>query len=375
MLVKFFSKGSGGGDSPVNYLVYQSMKEVDKQGNETKVINIRDGAKVLRGNAEITRELINSTDYARRYTAGVLSFEESPKDITAQTKSIIMDNFEKTIFAGLESDQYSILWVEHTDKDLTDKHNNVVKDSEGNAVKRLELNFLIANQELRSGKRLQPYFHTADLKRVNAFQNVINMTFELSDPHDPSKRRPHNPYFSRDANLKGVNKKDYTAEQSRLTTHRNVKSEITEYMYDLAARGKLQSRQEMQDILKKRGYQVERVTKRAISVKSPKFAKNIRLDDPIFNENYKPFDYLEMNLNKKQKYYEQAKQGKILKESEAILNDGIQIKTEYHAERFKSVDMPKPFDLGWDALARPQTPNELIKTAAKDINSSPSMSY
>ncbi|MEC4460013.1 relaxase/mobilization nuclease domain-containing protein, partial [Klebsiella pneumoniae] len=40
---------------------------------------------------------------------------------------------------GLDKDQYSILWVEHTDKG------------------RLELNFLIPNTELLTGKRLQPY--------------------------------------------------------------------------------------------------------------------------------------------------------------------------------------------------------------------------
>ncbi|MGK3325838.1 hypothetical protein ACSLPB_29600, partial [Escherichia coli] len=40
---------------------------------------------------------------------------------------------------GLEKNQYSILWVEHQDKG------------------RLELNFVIPNMELQTGKRLQPY--------------------------------------------------------------------------------------------------------------------------------------------------------------------------------------------------------------------------
>ena len=129
MLVKFFSRGSGGGDSPVNYLLGEDRE--------------REGASILRGNPEITKELINSTDYARRYTSGCLSFEEAPDAVTDKTKAQIMDIFEQTIFAGLESDQYNILWVEHTDKDKTDTAGNVIKDADGKPIKRLELNFLI----------------------------------------------------------------------------------------------------------------------------------------------------------------------------------------------------------------------------------------
>lgn len=363
MLVKFFSRGSGGGDSPVDYLLGKDRE--------------RDGASILRGNAEITKELINSTDYARRYTSGVLSFEEAPDAVTDKTKAQIMDIFEKTIFSGLESDQYNILWVEHTDKDLTDKNDNAMKDREGNAVKRLELNFLIPNQELRSGKRLQPFFHGADLKRVDAFQNVINMQFKFSDPHDPSKRRSHNPYFSRDANLKGVDRKDYTAEQERLSTHRSEKNDITEYMYDLAARGRLPSRQATQDILKRQGYKVERVTKRFISVSSPKFGKNIRLDDPIFSEDFKPYDYIQLGILEKQRRYEQDKQSKILKDALEVLNEGIKIKSEYHQERFRGADVPKPFDLGLEApvSAQAHITDPKSQPKPKEQDNSPSMGF
>ena len=364
MLVKFFSRGSGSGDSPVDYLLGEDRE--------------REGASILRGNPEITKELINSTDYARRYTSGCLSFEEAADDITDKNKAKIMDDFEKMLFAGLESDQYNILWVEHKDKNKTDKNGKILLGADGQPIKRQELNFLIPNQELRSGKRLQPFFHAADLKRVNAYQNVINMRFGFSDPHDPSKRRSHTPYFSRSANLKGINKKDYTEEQTRLTTHRKEKNDITESMYDLAARGRLSSRQATQDILKRQGYKVERVTKRFISVSSPKFAKNIRLDDPIFSEDFKPYDYIDMALHEKQKQYERDKQGKILKEALVILDKGIEIKAEYHAERFSGEDIPKipqPFDLGLEAPVSAQAYTAELKPQPKEQDNSPSMGF
>lgn len=334
MIVKFFSRGSGGGDSPVNYLLGENRD--------------RAGASILRGNAEITKELINSTDYARRYTSGALSFEESHKTISAETKAIIMDNFEKTLFAGLESDQYNILWVQHTDKE-----------------DRLELNFLIPNQELRTGKRLQPFFHAADLKRVNAFQNVINMNFKFSDPHDPSKKRFNNPHFSRSASLKGIEPKNYTAEQQRLVSHKRAKNELTAYIYELASSARFKNRAAIQRELERSGYEIKRVTDRAISVKSPKFAKNLRLDDPIFSVDFRAQDYIAVAMQQKQRDYERDKHQKIFSESLKFLEKGIEIKAEYHTERFASADVPKPYDLHLDATASAQ---ELTATVKKEID-------
>lgn len=329
MIVKFFSRGSGGGDSPVNYLLGE-----DRQ---------REGASVLRGNPEITKELINSTDYARRYTSGALSFEESHTSITAEQKNKIMDNFEKILFSGLESDQYNILWVQHTDK------NN-----------RLELNFLIPNQELRTGKRLQPFYVGADLKRVNAFQNFTNMKFRLSDPHDPSKKRFNNPHFSRSASLKGIEPKDYTAEQKRLLTHKSTKNELTAHIYELASSAIVRNRKDIERELKRSGLEIKKVTDRSISVKSKNFAKNIRLDDPIFSIDFRVQDYIAVAMAAKQKQYEQDKQRKILADAVEIINKGIRLKTEYHNKRFNNADTPKPYDLDLDVSESAQTLTDVL---------------
>ncbi len=72
----------------------------------------------------------------------MLSFQEP--DIADAEKSRLMDEWEHTLLPGLDRDQYACLWVEHRDKE------------------RLELNFVIPNIELQSGKRLQPYFDRAD---------------------------------------------------------------------------------------------------------------------------------------------------------------------------------------------------------------------
>ncbi|ECT9455124.1 relaxase/mobilization nuclease domain-containing protein [Salmonella enterica subsp. enterica serovar Nima] len=111
MIVKFHPRGSGGGSGPVDYLL----------GKERN----REGATVLQGKPEEVRELIDASPYAKKYTSGVLSFEES--DLAPGQREKLMESFERVLMPGLDKDQYSVLWVEHSDK------------------RRVELNFLIPN--------------------------------------------------------------------------------------------------------------------------------------------------------------------------------------------------------------------------------------
>lgn len=89
-----------------------------------------------------------------------------------------MAAFEKTLFPGLKPDQYRLVWIEHQDKENTETGD-----------KRLELNFLIPNVEISTGKRLQPFFAKADLNRVDDFKTIVNHKYQLFDPDDPINRR------------------------------------------------------------------------------------------------------------------------------------------------------------------------------------------
>nr|WP_239965190.1 relaxase/mobilization nuclease domain-containing protein [Escherichia coli] len=82
-----------------------------------------------------------------------------------------MASFERVLMPGLDKDQYSVLWVEHQDKG------------------RLELNFLIPNMELLTGRRLQPYYDRADRLRIDAWQTIVNGRLGLHDPNAPENRR------------------------------------------------------------------------------------------------------------------------------------------------------------------------------------------
>ncbi len=101
------------------------------------------------------------------YTSGVLSFAQKELPPGGREK----DGGERVLMPGLEKIRYSILWVEHQDKG------------------RLELNFVIPNMELQTGKRLQPYYDRADRPRIDAWQTLVNHHYGLHDPNAPENRR------------------------------------------------------------------------------------------------------------------------------------------------------------------------------------------
>lgn len=232
MIVKFLpNKGGGSAGATMNYLL---GKDRD-----------REHAKILQGNPELTERLADNLDFKNRYTVGVLSFEET--DISDTAKREIMADFEKSLLAGLDQDQYNICWIEHRDKD------------------RLELNFVIPNVELTTGKRLQPYYDRADRPLVENWKQVINHRYNLSDPHDPRKAQavkidPHNL------------PKDIQA----------IKERIGAVIDERIRKGVITDRQGVTDLLTQSGFEIARTTDKSISIKNPNGKRNIRLEGFIY---------------------------------------------------------------------------------------------
>jgi hypothetical protein len=90
MYMKVFPRGQGNGDQPTRYLVrpdYPGRREAPPE--------------ILRGDPDVTRDLIDSIDRKWKFTAGVLSWH--PDDtVTPEQEERVMDDFESVAFAGLE---------------------------------------------------------------------------------------------------------------------------------------------------------------------------------------------------------------------------------------------------------------------------------
>ena len=128
-------------------------------------------ARLMRGDIEMTKQLIHSLNYAQKYTSGVLSWSESPAEIEEATLDKIMSDFEEMVSTGLDKNRLNFLWVKHEDKG------------------RVELHFVIPNVDLETGKRFAPYFDRVDRARFRAWERSTNATYGFTDPSDPGRKK------------------------------------------------------------------------------------------------------------------------------------------------------------------------------------------
>ena len=351
MIVKFFQRSKEKGSAPVNYFLGK-----DKD---------REFARVLSGDPVITEHLINSTKYEHKYKSGVLSFTERANEISETDKLKIMRDFEKTLFPGLEPDQYDILWIEHSDKDIDQDH----------PVGRLELNFLIPCQELRSGKRLQPYFSGADKARVNAWKNIINREIKtiggepLTDPNAPNrKRKVHNyigainrpsPY---DIKPKRAKSKDDLDTSSRDALRDSINQHM---MAELRARSsRLGDRKAVaHELTTGLGLVVERtalssitVSHRACTDRNGK-PQRIRLEGGIY---HKDFDATDFKPEAQSNYEINHIRRKLRDDS--IYADTMEKKTDYHRELYKDAVAPPALDIAVNPVIIGDTPQKSVET-------------
>ena len=286
MIVKFHARGAGRGAGPVEYLLGKNHD--------------REGATLDRGDPFEIQSLIDSSPYAKKYTSGVLAFQES--DLDRQTKDKIMSSFEKVLLPGLESDQYSCLWVEHRDKG------------------RLELNFVVPNIELLTGKRLQPYFDRADKPRINAWKIGMNTSLKLHDPDDP------------------MNKRELVTSRDLPPLKKEAASVITDSLLIQAKNGQLKNRDDVISILKKSGFTVERETKKSISIGDLDGGRNIRLKGMIYEQDFRFGTGLRKEIAGANQRYREKSEVRI-QQAREIYSRGVEIK---RAKNQKRHPRPKP---------------------------------
>lgn len=235
MIVKFFKKHGKGKASSCKACVDYLLNKPD------------DTAQILQGDPRLSQSIADSLDFNNTYTAGCLSFEES--DLPESQKREIMARFEKAMFAGLEPEQYNIAWVQHTDKG------------------RLELNFVIPNVEMTSGKRLQPYYDRADRPLAENFKQVINHEYSLSDPNDPTKQKSL------------IDRKDLP------TDKKQALQAITDGLTALANAGHINDRQDVINALERAGFEIARITPKNLSIKTD--GQNLRLKGAFYEQDFR----------------------------------------------------------------------------------------
>ena len=293
MIVDFFRHGSGLSKGCLDYLLGEDRE--------------REHAQLLSGDVELSAQLIESSPFAKKYTSGCLSFYEH--DLSDQDKQQIMQNFEECLFPGLDKDQYQILWVQHQDK---------INQDTGET--RLELNFVIPNVELSTGKRLQPFYAPVDLDRVDLFKQITNTEHSLYDPDDPEHRQLF------------LNKKNLPKDI------KDFKEQLHQRVYRAVANGEVADRQELVQWLESNQINVTRQVKNSISIENPyEGAKRpIRLEGEIYEQGFRATGEYRQEVQQRIEEY----RGTTSERYRTNVTDyqrQLEHKSQYHRDRYPTV--------------------------------------
>jgi Relaxase/Mobilisation nuclease domain len=254
MLIKFFKNGQGRGAGPVGYLIarevvaYSENRDALRDASGRTVMVVRDPLpEVLRGNAALIEAEIDACPHQWTYRSGVLSFtrEDAP---TERQQVEVMDAFERLAFAGLERDQWDILWVRHTHED------------------RVELHFVTPRMELSSGRSLNiapPGYQ----KAFDALRDVENKRHGWADPEDPARARD-------------------VVSLVELARRGQAREVIHDWLLDRITEGKVQDRSSMVAALTEAGFQVPRAGKDYITALDAETNERLRLRGDIFREDW-----------------------------------------------------------------------------------------
>ncbi len=260
MIVKFFKFGKGNSKSCIDYLL-----GADRD---------REHARVLSGDVELTSAIIDSSRFTKKYTSGCLSFAEA--DLPEADKKKIMADYEACLFPGMAKDQYNILWIEHRDKG------------------RLELNFVIPNVELSTGKRLQPFYAPADMGRVDCFKKIVNHDYNLHDPDDPENKQASTVrmVLNKDGNLEYDEEGNPKLEPKydavgKSKTANDLVHEIDAAVMTAYLKGEIKNRnQTILYLVDKLNLDVTRITNKGISISLPDRKRPIRLKGELYERGF-----------------------------------------------------------------------------------------
>ncbi len=305
MLVKFWgiNQGGGDGDGSVNYLLNERVK--------------KGTAKVLKGDFNLTKSLLLSLTQKHKACVGCLSFEEP--NIDESLKYELMESFENALLTESMQNRYNILWVEHTDKG------------------RLELNFVIPRIDLITQKAFTPYYHSADITRIDLWKDCINLKHNFTNPKDLEKR--HNIQQHQTKNPKN---------KELLATYEKLDKLIQDNLGTL-----FNSRADIINFLKSNQCEVTRQGKDYISVKLPNELKAKRLKGFYYHETFRTIADIreqlseirqrEIQRERSNSYTTNNNHAELLRELENKLHERIEYKQRYY-ERLFQTDSRNPRD-------------------------------
>ena len=164
MHIKFLAHGTGSAGKAAGYL----LGERDAAGKT------REGVVVLRGNPDMVAAVADSLDFEHRYTSAVIAWAPDDHPTDEQIEAVL-DEFEKTAWAGLEPDRYAWAAVLHRE--------------EGGGA---HVHILAARCDLETGRSLNiapPGWR----RTFDPLRDAFNAEHGWARPDDPQRARVQQP--------------------------------------------------------------------------------------------------------------------------------------------------------------------------------------
>ena len=244
-------RGTGSARAAAEYLV----GERDAAGHE------REGVEVLRGNADMMAEVADSLEFEHKYTSVVIAW--APEDRPTGTQvNAVLDEFEKTAWAGLDSDRYSWTAVLH-------------REQGG----RVHLHVLAAQCDLETGRSLNiapPGWQ----KTFDPLRDAFNHEHGWSRPGDPARARTQQPghrAYIEAANL-----------GAGLEQEADPRDVIRDYMVQRVEHGVVRSRADVVSTLEEAGLEVPRQGRDYVTVRDPETGQRWRLKGALYEHDFNP---------------------------------------------------------------------------------------
>jgi len=286
---------------------------------------------ILRGDRNTVAAIIDALPFKRKYTSGVLSFH-AEDHVTPEAQEDIMNRFEEAVFAGLETDRRSIIWIKHRDKGRT------------------ELHFLVPRVDLGTGKSLNiapPTPASRDL--IDTLRTAINLRYGFRDPTDPD--------YTQAVSLPGhVAKLAAQAKRLGRSAKADIRQVIAERVLDQARAGLIASRADVIAFLKAQGFNISREGINYVTIVRPETSERVRLKGEIFRKHFSPQD-----LNRSRHPHDPAK----LVALERRLERLVAARANYHRARYGIKEQAVELSHKKEELAHDRTRNPFTQTGAK----------
>ena len=260
MMIKFLARGTGSAAKAAEYLTRERFPDHDQeQGQDQDPEKNPEEVKVLRGNPHQVAAVADTLQFEHKYTSGVIAWalEDNPSE--AQINRVV-DEFEKTAWAGLEPDRYAWSAIEHREA--------------GGGV---HVHVLAARCDLKTGKSLNiaaPGWQ----KTFDALRDWQNHENGWSRPDDPARARDVQPGHRAYIEAAQV--------RAGLAAEKDPRRLITDYLGQRIESGSVSDRSSMVLALREAGLEVPRQGKDYITAADPDSGGKWRLKGAIYEQDF-----------------------------------------------------------------------------------------